>query len=114
MREELSDENIISKDNDGLGEGGVVMVQGQVDDPFVENRIGEDVDQEDLPLSNRETEEVEGDFIGRGVEDGGHGEMEGACLMEHLISFTSQSYPCWYQTASTCPSNPGWSFVVPT
>ena len=37
MREELSDENIILKDDNGLGEGGVIMVQGGVDDPFIEN-----------------------------------------------------------------------------
>ena len=33
MREELSNENIVLKDDDGLGEGGVVMVEcGQDDD----------------------------------------------------------------------------------
>ena len=43
-REELSDENIILKEDNGLGEGRVIMVQGRVDDPFIENGIGEDVD----------------------------------------------------------------------
>ena len=43
-REELSDENIILKDDNSLDEGRVIMVQGQIDDPFVENWIGEDVD----------------------------------------------------------------------
>ena len=114
MREELSDENIILKDDGGLGEGSVVMVQSRVDDLFVEDWISEGIDQEDLPLSNGETEEVERDFIGRGVEDRGHGGMEGACSMECLISFTSWSCLCKYQTASTCPSNPGWYFAVPT
>ena len=68
-REELSDENIILKDDDGLGEGRVIMVQGGVDDPFIENGISEDVDQEDFSLGNREAEKVEGNFVGRGVED---------------------------------------------
>ena len=88
-REELSDENIILKDDDGLGEGRVIMVQGGVDDPFIENGISEDVDQEDFLLGNREVEKMEGNFVGRGVEDRGHDEMEGPCLMEHLISSTS-------------------------
>ena len=44
MREELSNENIVSKDDDGLGEGGVVMVECGRDDLFVEDGVGEDVD----------------------------------------------------------------------
>ena len=37
------DENIVSKDDDGLGEGGVVMVECQQDDSLVEDGVGEDV-----------------------------------------------------------------------
>ena len=44
VREELSDENIISKDDNGLNEGGVIMVQGRVDNSFIENWVGEDID----------------------------------------------------------------------
>ena len=43
-REELSDENIILRDDNGLDEGGVVMVQDRAGDPFIEDRVGEDID----------------------------------------------------------------------
>ena len=88
------------------------MIESRGNDPVIEDRVGEDIDKEDLLLSNRKTEEVNGNFIGRGVQDGGHDVMEGACFEEHLISFTSWSYLCWYQTASACPSNQGQCFVV--
>ena len=44
MREELCNENIISKDDDGLGEGRVIIVEGRRDDLFVEDGVGEDID----------------------------------------------------------------------
>ena len=69
-REELSDENIILKEDDGLGEGGVIMVEGRVDDSFVEDWVHEHIDQQYLPLYSRKSEEVEEDLIGRGVQDG--------------------------------------------
>ena len=69
VREELSNENIISKDDDSLGEGGVIMVECGRDDLFIEDWVGEDVDQKDLSLSNGETEEMKRDFVGRGVKD---------------------------------------------
>ena len=56
---------------------------------------------------------MDGDFIGEGVQDQGHSEMEGACFVECLISITSQSSPCCYQTASACPSNQGQCSAVP-
>ena len=56
---------------------------------------------------------MDGDLVGGGVEDGRHSKMEEACFKEHLISFTSWCYLNCYQTASTCPSNPGQSFVAP-
>ena len=112
-REELSNENIVSKDDDGLGEGGVIMVECRQEDSFVEDGVSEDVDQKDLPLSNGKMKEVERDFIGRGIQDQGNSEMEGTCLMEHLISSTSWSSPGCYQTASACPSSWGQYFVIP-
>ena len=69
------------------------MVESRGDDPVIEDGVGEDVD-EDFPLGDRKAEEVDGDFVGRGVQDRGHDKMEGACLMECFISSTSWSYPC--------------------
>ena len=107
------DEDIVLEEGDGLGEDGIIVVQGRDDDSFIEDGVGQDVDQEDLSLGSREAEEVDGDFVGEGVQNRGHSEMEGACFSEFLISFTSQSSPYCYQTASTCPSNQGQCFVVP-
>ena len=44
MREELSNENIISKDDDSLGEGRVIMVEHRGDDLFIKDRVSEDID----------------------------------------------------------------------
>ena len=85
------------EEGDSLGKDRIIMVQGQCDDSFIEDRVSQDVDQEDFPLGNGEAEEVDGDFVGRGVKDRGHSEMEGACLVECLISSTSQSSPHCYQ-----------------
>ena len=52
------------------------MVQSRIDDPFVKNWISEDIDQENLLLSDGKMEEVERNFVGRGVKDRGHDEME--------------------------------------
>ena len=109
----LVDEDTVAKEGYGLGKDGVVVVQGGCDDPLVEDRVGQDVDQEDFSLGDGKAEEVDGDFVGRGVEDRGHNEMEGACFMECLISSTSRNSPCWYQTASACPSNWGQCSEVP-
>ena len=68
----LSDEDIVSEEDDNLGEDGVVVVEGGIDDLLVEDRVGEDVHEEDFLLSNGELEEMDGDFIGRGVQDRGH------------------------------------------
>ena len=89
------------------------MVEGRGDNSFIEDGVSEDLDQEDLSLGIREVKEVDGDFVGRGVQDQGHNEMEGACFMERLISSTSQNSPCYSQTASACPSNLGQCFAVP-
>ena len=111
----LSDQGIVAEEGDGLGEDGVVMIEGGGNDLFVENRIGQNIDKEDLLLSIRETEKVDGDFIGGSVQDRGHiGDGRRTCLSEHLISSTSWSYLCCFQTASTCPSNLGRCSVVPT
>ena len=60
-------EGVVSKEDDGLLKGGVIAIAGGGDDELVEDRIGQDVDQEYLSLGDRETEEVDGDFIGEGV-----------------------------------------------
>ena len=57
------------EEGDGLGEDWVIMIEGGGNDPLVEDMVGQDVDQEDLSLGNREAEEVDEDFIGRGVQD---------------------------------------------
>ena len=54
--EELSKEYVVSKDDNGLGEGGVIMVEGGGDNPFIEDGVSEDVDQEYLSLGNGEAE----------------------------------------------------------
>ena len=47
------DENVVSEESNGMGEGGVVMVQGGTDDPLIEDRISEHIDKEDFPLGNK-------------------------------------------------------------
>ena len=47
-----------------MGEDRIVEVQGRGKDPFVEDGISQDVDQENLLLGNREVEEMDGDFVG--------------------------------------------------
>ena len=60
------------EEDNGLLEGGVIAIAGGGDNEFVEDRVSQDVDQQYLSLSNREAEEVNGDFVGRGVQDRGH------------------------------------------
>ena len=43
------------------------MVEGRGDYPFIEDGVGEDIDEENFPLSDGETEEMVGDSIGGGV-----------------------------------------------
>ena len=106
-------EDIVAEEGYGLGKDGVVMVEDRSNDPLVEDGAGQDVDQKNFSLSYREVKEVDGDFVGGGVQDQGHDKIEGVCLVEHLISSTSRSSPHCYQTASACPSNQGQGFVVP-
>ena len=63
------DEDIVVEEGNGLGEDQVVMIEGGGDDPVIEDEIGQNVDEKDFSLSDGEAEEVDGDFIGRGVED---------------------------------------------
>ena len=65
----LADEDIVSEEGNGLGEDGVVVVQGGGNDSFVENGVGQDVDQEDLSLGSGKAKEVDGDFVGGGVQN---------------------------------------------
>ena len=67
LSEELLYEGVVSEENDGLLEGGVITVAGGGDDELVKDRVGQDIDQQYLTLGDREAEEVDGDFIGRGV-----------------------------------------------
>ena len=85
---QLADQDIVVEKGDGLGEDGIIVVESGGKDPVIEDRVCEDIDKEDILLSNKEVKEVDGDLVSRGVQDGGHSEMEGECLMEHLISFT--------------------------
>ena len=64
---QLSYEGIVPEEDDGLLEGGVITVAGGGDNDFVEDRVGQDIDQEYFSLSDGEAKEVDGDFIGRGV-----------------------------------------------
>ena len=65
----MLDQDIIAKDGDGLGKDGVIVVAGGGDDLFIENGVGQDVDKEDLLLSDGKVEEMDRDLIGRGVQD---------------------------------------------
>ena len=65
----LSDEDIVAEEGDGLGKDEVIVVESGVDDPFVQNRVGQDVDQKDLSLGDGEMEKVDGDFVGGGTQD---------------------------------------------
>ena len=85
MGKELSEENVVLKEDNGLGEGGIVLVEIQIEDPFIENGIHEDIDQQDFSLGNREMEEVDWDLIGGGVQDEGHAEDGRTMLMQLAI-----------------------------
>ena len=65
-------EDIVAEESDCLGEDRVVVVQGRGEDPFIEDGVGQDIDQKDLSLGDREAEEVNGDFGCGSAEDGGH------------------------------------------
>ena len=63
---------VVPEEDDGLLEGGVIVIVRGGDDELVEDWVSQDVDQQYLALGNREAKEVDGDFVGRGVYDGGH------------------------------------------
>ena len=65
----MVDEDIISEEDDGLGKDGVIMVEGGGDNPVVEDRVSQDIDEKDFLLSDGEVEEVDGDLVGEGVMD---------------------------------------------
>ena len=67
MGKHLADEDIVAEEGDGLREDRIIEIEGGGDDPVIEGRVSEDIDKEDLPLGNGETEEMDGDFIGRSV-----------------------------------------------
>ena len=60
-------EGVVSEEDDGLLEGGVIAVAGGGDDKLVEDQVSQDVDQQYLTLGDREAEEMDGDLVGRGV-----------------------------------------------
>ena len=45
------------------------MVEGRGDDPLIGVEIGVDVDQKDFSLGDGEVEEMDGNFIGWGVQN---------------------------------------------
>ena len=63
----LSYEGVVSEEDDGLLEGGVIAIVGGGDDELIEDQVSQDVDQEYFSLGDREAEEVDGDLVGRGV-----------------------------------------------
>ena len=65
----LADEDIVVEESDSLREDGVIMIEGRDNDPLVEDRVSQDIDQEDLFLGNGEVKEVERDLIGGGVQN---------------------------------------------
>ena len=67
LSKKLSYEGVVPEEDDGLLESGVIAIAGGGNDKLVEDRVGQDVDQQYLSLGNREAEEVDGDFIGGGV-----------------------------------------------
>ena len=73
-------------------EGGVIAIAGGGDDEFVEDWVSQDVDQEYFSLGDGEAEEVDGDFVGRGVQDRGHvgrrGIMPGSVLYPYQPEFS--------------------------
>ena len=67
MSKKLSYEGVVLEEDDGLLEGGVIVIARGGDDELVEDWVSQDVDQQHLVLGNREAEEMDGDFVGRGV-----------------------------------------------
>ena len=65
----LVDEDIVAEEGDGFGEDWVVVIEGRGNDPLVEDRVSQDIDQEDLFLGNGEAKEVERDLVGGGVQN---------------------------------------------
>ena len=63
----MSYEGVVAEEDDGLLEGGVIAIAGGGNDELVEDRIGQNIDQEYLSLGDREAEEMDGDLIGGGV-----------------------------------------------
>ena len=72
LSKKLSYEGVVLEEDDGLLEGGVIVIAGGGNDELVEDWVGQDVDQQYLVLDDREAEEVDGDFVGGGVQDRGH------------------------------------------
>ena len=61
--------DIVAEKGDGLREDRVVVVEGRGDNPVIEDGVGQDIDEKDFLLSDGKAEEVDGDFIARGVQD---------------------------------------------
>ena len=51
MGKHLVDKDIVMEEGDGLGEDGIVMVQGQCEDSLIEDGVSQDIDQEDVTCS---------------------------------------------------------------
>ena len=66
---QLVDEDIVAEKGNCLREDRIIVVESGGNNPVIEDRVGEDIDEKDFSLSNRKAEEVDGDLIGRGVQD---------------------------------------------
>ena len=69
MGKHLLNEDIVLEEGDGLRKDWVIVVESRGDDPVVEDRVGQDIDEENFLLGNGEMKKVDGNFIGRSVED---------------------------------------------
>ena len=98
----LADEDIVVEEGDCLGEDRVVVVQGRGEDPFVEDGVGQDVDQKDLSLGDREAEKVNGDFGCGSAEDGGHTKLEdklvGTPYIFYQLEFSMLLSDCFHMS----------------
>ena len=81
----MSNEGVVSEKDTGLLKGGVIVIAGGGDYELVEDRVGQDVDQKYFSLGNREVEEVDGDLVGGGVQDGGHVKGWGFVLRDAFL-----------------------------
>ena len=96
----MSYKGVVSEEDDGLLKGGVIAIVGGGDDRLVEDRVGQDVDQQHFSLGDGETEEVDGDLVCRGVQDRGHiewrrGRIRGRAFYPYQPEFSALDSDCF-------------------